>query len=326
MRVARGRYFEERLQKGLGIQKRQEIEESNLWEPNKAVRLWKIHGKAFLHIISYGWLAPHHPDPENFHLHRLVVIIGKLRQHMQAVLPEAPSDIAIAIDFCSLYQQPRSAEQDQEFREGLRGFNDMYIDEDIMAWKMTAMPLGTERSYRRRGWTFAESLLIDAKPGGNNMMAFDESFQPDSETTSGWAFKEKFMKVQDIQPPLSPEDMRAGLDELRGKVEAAGQHLFTSGKDCKLVPEIYKDCFQLERCQCLNCDAKGWNASQVQKLCRVLPRCEYLICLSLCYNPLVGDEGIVDLCGVLPKLQKLRILSLDECGVGDDAAASRCLR
>ena len=52
--LVRGSYFEERLAHGSTIQPRQNIDPCHIWQPDEAIKLWKLFGRLFLIIISYA--------------------------------------------------------------------------------------------------------------------------------------------------------------------------------------------------------------------------------------------------------------------------------
>ena len=66
------------------------------------------------------------------------------------------AQVGFFIDFCSLWQEPRTDEQKESFGRGLRRANYLYANRETFVWAQTKMPVGTLRSYHSRGWTFFE--------------------------------------------------------------------------------------------------------------------------------------------------------------------------
>ena len=79
--LVRGEYMEDCSERGEPYSMRQLIPERWLWSPEEAITLWKKRGRQFLWIFSYCWLSKDHPDPDRFHLQRMVKIIPILRQY-----------------------------------------------------------------------------------------------------------------------------------------------------------------------------------------------------------------------------------------------------
>ena len=68
-----------------------------------------------LGVLSYGWLGKGHPDKDG-------ALLAIVRRHLEAT----PSIEGLFWDFASLYQKPRTAEQDVMFGNGLGVMGDLY--------------------------------------------------------------------------------------------------------------------------------------------------------------------------------------------------------
>merc|ERR1712113_308655 len=94
----------------------------------------------------------------------------------------------------------------------------------------------------------------------------------------------------------------------------------TSGADTTLVPKLYAECFVgpagLQHCKVLCYADNDWGDAEVAELCKVLPLCQSLECLSLAYNTRVSDDSVESLCNVLPALHNFISLELSETGAG----------
>jgi len=322
--LVKGAYFEDCFQQGKCIQMRQDIPVQYFWKAREALNLWQIFGRIFMVIVSYGWTAQGHPDPHCFHLRRLACIFRKYKQYYRSI---GLQDVAVALDFCTLWQKEgdedrRTPEQKVQFNDGLIGFNDMYIDQDVTALKLTGLPAEQLRKYDDRGWTTGESALIDAKGCGWNKYVFDDHFDPDAEDAEGRGFVLKYMKQQGASPPLPPEKMSLRMEERRTRAEERGLMLFTCGRDNDLVPRIYRESFtRLRVCRYLNYFNRGWGMAEVRELCEVLPTCEPYG-LSLRRNPGIGDDEVQLLCDTLKVVRTLKVIAINECSISERGAAS----
>ena len=68
-------------------------------------------GKQALFAVTHKWLSEEHPDPDGFHLARLVDVLTN---------EKADDDDGVFFDWSSLYQKPRSEHEERLFKEGLR--------------------------------------------------------------------------------------------------------------------------------------------------------------------------------------------------------------
>ena len=133
-------------------------------------------------ILSYSWLSKNHPDPDLYHLKRLVPLLEKMSVLYSAQLirakefvegPKIP-DFGIIVDFCSLWQNlsenegedSRTEEQKTEFDAGLKTINTPYVHQETTAIKLIGTPEDELRTYDLRGWTLFESRVIDGKGTG----------------------------------------------------------------------------------------------------------------------------------------------------------------
>jgi len=259
--------------------------------------------------------APGHPDPDRFHLQTLVSIIGKLKRYGQFFGME---DVAIAIDFCTLWQDTgnRTEHQTADFHEGLSVFNDLYIHQHVTAIILRCMPDGTMRLYDERGWTLCESSLIYAKAGLYNRLDFDKTV----------ANEEGYMFLRAAQacakPPMLPEEFDEQLKKRRQRMEERGMSLFTNGKDTGIVPKIYRESFECVRlAKHLSYAGMAWGDTEVHKLCKVL-RVSQTRFLALGANRLRSGAALSELCEVLCEVGVLQNLALMNNDIDEQAFAT----
>jgi hypothetical protein len=113
------------------------------------------------------WRTKEHPDPDG---ETLELVISSLEKRWPEFEKLGVTDLGLIVDYCALWQAPRTAEQDVAFKEGLKGINLWYAHQGTTVWLVTA---GADRvkglSYWDKGWTsfeFALSHLI--KPANSS--------------------------------------------------------------------------------------------------------------------------------------------------------------
>merc|ERR1712046_264655 len=104
-----------------------------------------------VHIIalSYCWLTKAHPDPEGEQLRSLVAAI-EARQSVPAL--RKFYKLAFFIDWCSLYQEPRSSHQHISMGRALKTMHVWYAHRQVCTWMLTKTP-DSVLAYEERGWT-----------------------------------------------------------------------------------------------------------------------------------------------------------------------------
>lgn len=210
MAVVKAQYFNQCLERGEPFQDRKQIPKEFIFSGREVITNWKRYGHKFLVIFSYGWLSKQHPDPELYHLKRLVYVLDKLhefyfRKSKRESATEVqtrnrrggppptstprrePVDIGVILDFCSLWQNrstvdgedSRTEKEKAQFGEGLKCINTPYAHQEVTAIKLMETPEAEKRGYDDRGWTLFESKLIDGKASGviadNHMNAVSTS-------------------------------------------------------------------------------------------------------------------------------------------------------
>jgi hypothetical protein len=174
-------YLQKCLEKGEPFQDRSNIPPEFFYSGEEVVENWKKYGNMFLMIVSYSWLSKAHPDPELYHLKRLVPFLITVHmaytsqgQGARGSFPETLPDFGIILDFCSLWQNhsnvegkdSRTEQQKKEFGAGLKCIDTPYAHRDVTAIKLTGTPAAELRTYILRGWTLFESDVIDGKGVG----------------------------------------------------------------------------------------------------------------------------------------------------------------
>mmetsp|Transcript_28790 Transcript_28790/g.89590 ORF Transcript_28790/g.89590 Transcript_28790/m.89590 type:complete len:247 (-) Transcript_28790:40-780(-) len=180
------------------------------------------------------------------------------------------------------------------------------------------MAKDTERGYEDRGWTLAESILIDSKSGVANRLTFDAAFDPELEDSCGYGFLHKYGH-QRCDPPLTPDLFEERLAARRDKVSAKGVELFAIAADSDLVPGMYRSSFEFMRSAAtLSYLHSDWDDSDIATLATVL-RIARTEKLSLNKNRMT-DVGLKLLCDALISVGMIRRLRLDYNQVGPEGA------
>ena len=119
--------------------------------------------------LSHFWRTKQHPDPDG---ETLELVITALEEHWDKFERCGVTDVGLLIDWCALWQAPRTAEQEAVFKVGLKGINLWYAHQGTTVWLVTA---GADRvkglTYWDKGWTsfeFALSMLI--KPANSSSL------------------------------------------------------------------------------------------------------------------------------------------------------------
>ena len=55
-------------------------------------------------IFSYAWLSKEHPDPDLFHLRRLIWILKELKSAQGEMAGDPVDELGVIIDICALWQ------------------------------------------------------------------------------------------------------------------------------------------------------------------------------------------------------------------------------
>ena len=142
------------------LPKRQELPDGSWWEaaallgkprapPECPVQLNSLD-VPFV-ALSYCWATPGHPDPT-----------GEQAQHVRTatslMLKNMCEDIALFLDWCSLYQGPTRTDTEQEsFKRALKDVNLWYAHCLTYVWLLTMVPKGV-KPYKKRGWPRFEKV------------------------------------------------------------------------------------------------------------------------------------------------------------------------
>jgi len=214
------------------------------------------------------------------------------------------------LDWCCMYQGPRSEEETEMFKLSLRDVNLWYASYLTIVWMLTAVPEGcTMLRYALRGWPCFEEGVAAMITVDDNLLDLGRLYET---SRASWPAGTDYdsIKLQckaSRSPPKTPDDF---LQELTQKT-------FTNASDMELVHKKYRQTFHavMERGTALSYMNLGWGANEACLLAKTLRYCTNLRKLALHSNQ-IGDDGAVSISGALPVCQQLEILGLKRCGIG----------
>ena len=142
VRLVTAEYLIGLFERGERIKRRQELPESAFYDA-------PLNEAASLFIVSYRWITKSHPDPEGFHLGTLAPVLRS-----DCKRSDIASRVAVFIDFCCLYQSPRSDDESALFKKGLSSINLLYAHQTTYVLCLTRVPAGVT-GYDVSGWVRA---------------------------------------------------------------------------------------------------------------------------------------------------------------------------
>jgi hypothetical protein len=118
---------------------------------------WHEYDSLPVLVLSYPWLDKEHPD-------RLGEQLRRVAPFLRALLSACASEhgtVGVMWDFCSLPQAPRTADESDRFRRGLRRMNAWYMHPYTHVLLLASslprsVPYTNTRSWEARGWCFFE--------------------------------------------------------------------------------------------------------------------------------------------------------------------------
>lgn len=253
--------------------------------------------------VSHAWETREHPDPRCATLLQLADAITRAQTKPMNQMRKLPKEVAIFYDWVSLFQWPRTANEETAFRHALSTMQ-VWYSHAMTTSVLVTNPCGGRadtstpppRPYGERGWpTFERGVSMFNKRGRGRL------YWPsliDTGDADGLARREA---------PLPPEEMEALLEA----------KFFTNGKsDRSLVLELYKETGRvcIQEAVSLNYEGLDWDDAQLEMLCRWLPRCANAVRLVLANNH-ISDRGVAALLGAvsatpestLPALKQLQL-------------------
>ena len=276
--------------------------------------------------LSHFWRTKEHPDPDG---ETLALVVKALNENWNDFQDNdgderilGVGELGVLIDWCALYQSPRSEEEQRVFGQALKGINLWYAHKGTTVWLVTA---GTDRvkglGYWDKGWTSFEFALTMVIKVANFSRVADWPQVLDLGADGTYA-----QATRARPPPTEPLAFCGGHEH--------GARTYTNGadRDAIVAPTFRQTMFELlAGAAVLDFSGLNWMDEGVVQLCVVLPLCVQLERLNLWGNK-VGDVGAAALAEWLssspPKLTTLSLQSQQsakriwEHKIGDEGAAA----
>lgn len=308
--LIKGSWLVEHHRTARRLPRRQEVPQDAIWNSDAALAALEKR-ETYVVAISYSWLTKVHPDPDSIHLQTLAFLIKPFARHKRVSM----DNLAIFIDWCSLYQEPRTQEEKIAFMRSLQHINLWYAHAETEVWMLTYTPEDVT-PYERRGWPTFEVAISTMISDSTSVL--DIGLLPvDFGTQKAPRIKDWADVVKACQgmrsPPFTPDDFKRELD----------RKIFTNQSDAEMVCRKYSETFKhvMGSVEQLWLDGLRWVDSDVKRLTKVLPHCGVLIELHLEANNITGC-GVDALVAALSKCSKLEVLGLDGNNI-DPTSAER---
>uniref|UniRef100_A0A7S0AYJ7 Uncharacterized protein n=1 Tax=Pyrodinium bahamense TaxID=73915 RepID=A0A7S0AYJ7_9DINO len=261
--------------------------------------------------VSYCWLSKKHPDPQGKQLQVLASHLAALVQYLTEEHGNRGfQDCGVFVDWCSLYQRPRSPEETKSFVRGLRGAGLLFGHQLIWKLLLTRPPKSgariTQRApYEKRGWPFFERAVSSLLTAREHVLDLGLATNA-SNCSGGQALVDSCVAAR--RPPQTPPEFDDCMDS---KV------LMLDG-DRDFLKRNYRKLFNtvMEGVESLDYSCHGWGHEEMQLLGASLCSCVFLRTLLL-GNNCVGDRGLGMLVQGLLHLCALEVLDLTSNNIGD---------
>jgi len=255
--------------------------------------------------LSYCWATPEHPDPD---AEQLQLLLRAVYLHMANIHDDLRKDMALFIDWCSLYQEPRTASEEASYQRALKCSSLWYAHQGITLWILPTLPQSDplmQRNYHERAWPCFERALSELIKGPESVLDLSTI------RARGGSRGPVHQNRQDPgslwrRPPMNPKLFRQVL--LRKKL--------TKESDRRLLIELYTQTFAevMGGIDSLSYVDLDWEDGQVEQLSVAMAWCRKLTSLTIKCN---GFEDLTSLAEALPSLPCLRKLQLSENHIND---------
>ena len=295
IRLLRGQFIVDLYNSGNRLPRRQDVPEHGFWSA-------QITKRTVVVVVSYPWLSEAHPDPGGFHVAVLGQLLSVYTQYMRSIGLLIDGDVALFIDYSSLYQAERTEAEGEIFKSGLKCINLLYAHARTSVWCLTRLPDGVARPYHQRGWCRFEYDIASIVKTSRRFMDIGliSSEYLSSLTVDNFADVRSLVAAK-RHPPQLPSEFEARLYETRDDGQFA--LTFTNGSTDRLfVVQKYHETFHelfvdVDR---LEYDCLRWTDEEIVQLAKILPSCSRLRTLSLRSNCMT-DDGARVLAAALPR-------------------------
>ena len=312
----RSSYLKHLVESGEALQKRQDLPEAAFWDVAAFKRLTEEVCMFSIFALSYRWLTAEHPDPDSFHLSKVVAFLEVHKAFAEEVGANV-DDCAVFWDFGSLFQPERTPDQKVLFREGLRASNVWYGSAFTTVLIQSHLPPGfTATPYTQSGWCFVEATTSSVTKA------------------SATRYDVGALELDSAGNLIIDEDCETAMWRCMGRRcvplrSDVVRHLlftekkFTTDADKEVVADLYESFFNDVAGSCAGLFFSGlhWTDKEIRDLASSLQFFEKLEMLNLVGNK-ITDEGAVALADALKDLKHLRRLDLRRNKIGLVGAAA----
>jgi hypothetical protein len=227
--------------------------------------------------LSHFWRTQQHPDPDGV---TLEIVVAALKARWPEFTKLNVHDLGIFVDYCSLFQHPRTKEQEPIFKASLGGINLWYAHRLTTVWLVTeGRDLTKGLGYHEKGWTtFEHRLALMIKPANTSVFsAWPQAVDLGQRGPAQIEFSRP--------PPSEPLAFFEGHE--------CGSKEYTSGadRDAVVAPKFREATFELlGGSRELNFNKLGWGDNEARQLSGVLLLCGQLLTLTLVGNK-IGAVG-----------------------------------
>jgi len=301
---------------GRPLPRRQDLPPEALWSPEALISRYEDpragRRPPNLIVVSYCWHTREHPDPRGDQMRML----GRILSWSHAC-PFRSKETAVFLDWCSLYQNPRTDREAEVFRAAMKRYmNIWYAHSKTDVLMLTDVPSDVEvnRPYHERGWPTFESRVsglisqfrVSGYTGVYDLGKLASSQLKAECTAESWRGMHRAC-VKGFSPPVTPEVFNDILE----------QKIFTNpAHDSDFCKRKYAEVFEETTADATELLYQGleWSDKEVEELVDIFPGCRSLLMLNMRDN-LIGDGGAECLSRALPST--LRHLSLRDNRIGD---------
>lgn len=282
--------------------------------------------------ISHCWLSQCHPDPEGLQLDTLYRFIQAWTHTQPGLLLRR---IAIYIDWCSLFQEPRSAIESDLFERARRHACLWYSHRKVRVWLLSSTPDGIV-SYQRRGWTHLEAEVSMLKAmWGDEVLDIGRVETGARHLDRCWPLSAVGMSTLVNANLASLDGATFGICTVPRRPISApklfakdmANKVLTRSEDFEIIIEQYNEVFRIfaNSIESLNLSGLEWGDLEVEKFAQVLPHLRFLRELNLTNNE-ITELGAGDLADEIIHCNSLQKLFLTENDIQPGLEGSERLR
>lgn len=210
---------------------------ANAWR----LRCWDVPLSLPVICLTYPWLSSGHPDPVGEQMTAVLPIFKAMLEYTKHEHGEHAT-IGILQDYASYPQVPRTDDESERFKRGLKTELNLWYTHPfthvlMLNTSASERPEHTNlRPYEERGWCYVEKRLSSFVKDKHCMWDFSK-YKGCSHSDVSSAFFDLRQQMEARRPPMVSPDRVA--EEMRAKV-GSGDIAFTSNADMDFVIHLYE--------------------------------------------------------------------------------------